>query len=333
MSLCQNPTKLADLERIKFDVFDLISINGRELLNIHYRRRLEILNMLFSRAPKSNKVKVVKHFGNTVVQELPQLFDKYVLQKLQEGFIIWSQYGLMFKLKNVHEIDVVIIGYTEVEKSKQINGKAAISSLFIALIKPDNTYQVLTRVKAGITNVQREHLYDLLKDDQINSRYHYKCDSGKPFMFVKPNHVIQIRFLDIVPRGLHGEKINLPVLSLQRNEWIVLENNEFIHILNPWFDAFRSQVSQDQFPSLVSINPKEPIYIDVKIDQIYPIMKRLGISLDQGNIVKDSFYKRIDENDMEGLYQLIQDGFLSTEYLSEEEMQTIMKKTNLNLID
>ena len=331
LMLSRKPRNLADLNRIKFGLFDLISINNINMLGLKYEQRLSILELLFPCDNSSVKVSTIKHFKNKRVGELPLLFEKYVIRKRHEGFVIRNSHGLIFKLKNVHEIDAVIIGYTEAEPSKRINGMDAISSLLVALIKPDGTYQVLTSLKGGSTNKQRIELHTLLSQDIVPSQYQRKSESKKSFIFVKPNHVIQLRFLDMISKGSLGNLVREPCLTLEYEGWKILENVPFLNLINPWFDAFRSQINESVFPSLKPVNPKEPIYMDVKIDQVYPLMKRLGVSIGN-NIVMESFIQKIKEGDELYIRQMMYDGLFSDEYLTQEEMQELLGKFPSNLL-
>ncbi len=278
------------------------------------------------------KAKVVKHELHVKPAELQGIFNKWVYQKRHEGLVIHAPLGAMFKAKNMHEIDAIIIGFTEDSEVKKVRGKNSVSTLITALMRKDGTYQVLAQVKSGIKDVQRVDLYDLLCTDVIKSYYKAKTVNGKSFKFVRPKHVIQIRFLDLITEGADGKNVIGTSLHLDNDRWLIVEKNPFLGLINPWFDVFRGNVDPSFYPSLQPVNPKEPEYHDVKIDQVYPLLwalKDIGSVLTRKAFM-DEIFKRTGLVGQKSLVSfLAREGYVSDEYFSQEELQAMVQDLDI----
>ncbi len=328
MKLLWNPSCIEDLEKVSFDMFDLLSINEVSMQSLKYRDRLDLLSLLFPRnvEDKNRKIGVVQHLSGVKGLQVPQLFNQWVVQERNEGLVITNKYGLKFKLKTCYEVDVVVIGFA-LSRTK-INDKENIGSLLVALIKPDGNYQILTSVKSGFTNKQRIDLLDLVKEDVVPSHYEALNHVGMPFRLVKPKYVLQMKFLDVITEDSFSKELPGVCLTFKKDHWYIENTLPFVKLINPWFDDFRSDIDPSLYPSLQPVNPKEPVYHNIKIDQIFPFFKRLseGGALLSINIMKHLLMERITTGSREIIINLAREGYLCNKYFTQEEMQLISEK-------
>ncbi len=278
LAISKNPKSREDLENVYYDVFDIISINGINVLNLSYEFRLAIIDILFPREKKKikgdsegNKVKVIPYEKEVQGKTAHLLYNQWVEQENQEGIVIHDIFKKVYKVKKVHTIDAIIIGFSEMLKEKRIRGFDAVSALLVALMRSDGTYQILTRVGGGIEEDQRIDLYKLLKDDIVKSKYKETNREGRAFRFVKPKYIIQLKYLDIISEDFEGRSKLRMALEFKDNLWTIKRVVPFVSLINPYFNTMRSEIDKELYPTLEYENPKQPIYEDVKIDQIFDV--------------------------------------------------------------
>ncbi len=229
-------------------------------------------------------------------------------------------------------MDVIIIGFA-LSRTK-INNKENIGSLLVALMKNNGNYQVITSVDAGLTNKQKIEFLSLIKKKEVPSNYRALNHVGMPFRFVMPKYVIQIKFLDVITEDTFNKELSGVCLTCKNNHWSIENTLPFVKLINPWFDEFRSEIEPSLYPSLQPKNPKEAVYHDIKINQIFPFLKRLSEkgALLSINILKNLLIEQITNASRELIVKLADEGYISNYYFSQEEMQLIYGTVFSNLI-
>jgi len=268
LALSRHPESFDDLKNINFDVFDILSINDFNLQSYSYEFRLKVIESLFPRGNEAT-VRVVKHLTNVEGKKAHEIFNQWVEQENQEGLVIFDKFNKAFKVKKVHTIDAVIIGFVEMLKEKRIRGFDAISAVLVAVMRMDGTYQVLATVGGGFSEEQRIDFHKLLKDDVVNSRYKETNREGRAFRFVIPKYVIELRYLDIITQDYEGNSKLKMALEFSDQEWKIKRIVPFVSLINPYFKMLRTDVDLGEYPSLEFANTKLPFYENINIDQIY----------------------------------------------------------------
>ena len=271
LKISRNPQNFEDLEKIHYDIFDILSINDVDIQVLPYEIRLKIINSLFPRTIEENKVKIIKNEVNVKGKKAHEIFNQWVEVENEEGIVILDKYNKAFKVKKVHEIDAVIIGFVEMLKEKRIRGFDSISALLVALMRNDGSYQVLAIVGGGFEEDQRIDFYKLLKDDVVRSKYKETNREGRAFRFVKPKYVIELRYLDMISKDYEGNPRLKMALEFVNDEWTIKRVVPFISLISPYYKILRTEINKEDLPTLEFANPKSPIYEDVKIDQVFDI--------------------------------------------------------------
>ncbi|MHA1146824.1 MAG: ATP dependent DNA ligase [Promethearchaeota archaeon] len=273
LGISLNPPNPESLQKINYDVFDIISINDVDVQSIPYEYRLGIIELLFpgDDAHRKALVRVIPHKKDVEAKKAIDYYNEWVEQEYQEGIIIHDKLNKIFKVKKIHTIDAVIIGFVEMLKEKRIRGHNSVSALLTAVMREDGSYQVLCKVGGGITEDQRIDLYNLLKDDIVKSNYKESNREGRAFRFVKPKYVIEIKYIDMITEDYEGNSLLKMALTFEDDRWLIKRVVPFVSIINPYYEQMRSEVDSETYPSLEYANPKSPIYEDIKIDQIFDV--------------------------------------------------------------
>ena len=268
IKLIRSPEKMEDLEAVNYDLFDIVSINGIDILDTPYEKRLDLLEILFPRSMVDRKAKTIEHRKQVAPGDVIKLYGRWVETEKQEGIIIHTKFNMMYKVKSVFEIDAVIIGYVEMLEEQTLQGERAISSMLLALMRPDGTFQELCRMGGGLTYEQRVDLYKLLKDDVVESAFKASKGDGRAYLFIKPKYIVQIKYMDVVTEDALGESIRRTALKFENNQWTPIGNVPFVSVISPRYDVMRSVIDKEIYRSLEHVNPKEVKYEDLKVDQI-----------------------------------------------------------------
>ena len=270
LKISRHPESIEDLEKIEYDIFDILSINDVSLQGLSYEYRLKIIQELFPRI-EGRIVKIIKHETNVKGKKAHEIFNQWVEQENQEGIVIHDRFNKVFKVKKVHTIDAVIIGFVEMLKEKRIRGYESISALLTAIMRMDGSYQVLAIVGGGFSEEQRIDYYKLLKDDVIPSRYKETNKEGRAFRFVKPKYVVEMKYLDMITEDYEGNPKLKMALEFRNDEWWIKRVVPFVSLISPSHKMLRTEVNLEEYPSLEFANPKSPIYGDIKIDQVFEV--------------------------------------------------------------
>jgi len=265
----RNPDSLEDLEKIHYDIFDIISINKVEMTNLPYELRIRLIDNLFPREDDdAPKAKVIKYKKDVKAEQLQEIFKEWVIEDHHEGLVIRNKYNLSFKVKPQFDVDAVIIGFSELLAEKRIGGEEGISSLLVAVMRDDGTYQELAHVGGGFNEEQRVDFYKLLIDDVVESSYRATKRDGRAYHFVKPKYVVQIIYTDIIEETASGRTIYHMALKYENDKWESIQSLPFISIISPRFELLRSEVDLEHYPSLEFANVKKPVNYEVNISQI-----------------------------------------------------------------
>ncbi|MGV9205064.1 MAG: hypothetical protein ACOC44_13715 [Promethearchaeia archaeon] len=282
--LLNKPKGKEDLQKIHYDIFDIISINDHDLQIIPYEIRLQICKLLFSEGDEG-AFHIIEHQTEVKAGDVYKLYERWVKKQNHEGLVIHTKFNMVYKVKPIFKIDAVIIGFVELLKEKLIeDDKGAISSVLLALMHKDGTYQELCRIGGGFSYEQRVELFNLIKDDVVESSFRASKSDGRAYRFVKPKYVIQIKYMDFVTEGGSGKPIMRMNLDFKNNKWKPRKSVPFVSLTSPRYDVMRSQIDKDKYPTLEFENPKEVRYEDIRCEQILDLV---SVDLKSAEIIED----------------------------------------------
>jgi len=279
LTISRNPGSYTDLERIHYDIFDIISINQVDLLKISYKTRILLCKNIFELKNYGKKYCNVIEFESGVpASRLEGLYEKWVNEQRNEGLVIHTKYNLIYKVKPAIDIDCVIIGYSEMLNEKKIRGLNSISNLLVALMRPDGSYQQLAKVGGGFSEIQRIAFYNLLSPMRTISDLFARESDGRAYVFVEPRYIITVTFTDVISESSKGESVYQPALTFDSAEkkCKLIKAMPFVSLISPRFAKVRSEIDpkllgsfpdeQAALPLLDS--PKQVVYHDLRLEQI-----------------------------------------------------------------
>ncbi|MHA1996615.1 MAG: ATP dependent DNA ligase [Promethearchaeota archaeon] len=239
IKVSRSPGDIDDLNRIKFDAFDLLSVNDVELHTIPYKERLAALSLLFPE--KDGFARVIPYEVVKDRAEILGLYEKWVDVGGEEGLVIRSI--ISYKVKPVMDVDVVIIGFLEM-----LEHEGMVSSLLVALMDGDGYYRVVGTVGGGLSNELRKELFKSLSAAKMDSDYIHTSRDGRRYSMVRPEKIVQLEYLDTITENARGYKVKRAMLTIENgSSWSFVSLLPFVSLISPRFKRFRDDkhVSKD----------------------------------------------------------------------------------------
>jgi len=161
--------------------FDIININGKDLMSEKYEKRIEMLHSLFRNAKMIHPVKYVKG-------DLSKAWNTLVNRQGIEGLV--ARNSVNYKIKTSHTFDLVIVAVGFVDK-KALD-KKLVSYTKVALMNNKKQFILISKVGSGLSIKLRKYLYDFAmknktKPNQFSSDFE---------IWVKPKIIIEVKFMD-----------------------------------------------------------------------------------------------------------------------------------------
>jgi hypothetical protein len=201
--VARQPASVEDLEALHFAAFDIIEIDGAGPAAA-FEQTWQRLTKIFEAGQRCNVVEAV---WSSDTAEVNTHFHKWV-EKGLEGIVVRSDAAGIFKIKPRHDIDAVIIGFTEGTDDR----RGMIHDVLVALMRDDGCLHVLGHVGGGFDEVERRAFLSDLKDMIAKSDY-VEVNDQVAYHMVRPEWVIEISVIELISHTTRGAPINKMVLN------------------------------------------------------------------------------------------------------------------------
>ena len=222
----------SDSSSLAFGAFSLLRLNGESHFGEAFSENLEAMKgfMPSDGAFHLIEQKLIKR------SEIGSEYDREVIGNSHEGLICRAaDTPFIYKVKPRHTVDAAIIGFTE-----RPDEPGSMRVLLTALMRPDGTFQLFTKVGTGFDDSKRRELFRLLKDDVVASDFKETDRNHTLFTMVEPKHVIEVSFHDIIQENAAGRPQMRAVLEYSAEEgYKACLQERFIAVLFPVFKGIR----------------------------------------------------------------------------------------------
>ncbi|HEX9059429.1 MAG TPA: hypothetical protein VF941_04555 [Clostridia bacterium] len=211
--------------------FDIIEIDGAPPRYKNYEELYKKLDEVFG---GFEAVKQVRFSKASTKAELKDIYRRWVEEEGSEGLVVRSELPVVYKIKPKHNLDAVVIGYTEGmgEYSGQVR------TLLLALMADDNTFQVIGRTGNGFSSEQKKELLEKLSKTVIDSDFIETDSNHVGFRMVEPSIVIELSFNDIIFETSTSPVLN-PVLTIKDGSYRFITSCNGISLIFPVFERVR----------------------------------------------------------------------------------------------
>lgn len=256
---------LADEKKIgtlRLACYDILELNGKEFKPDNYGEVLEELDKLLKTGKPPKGGNLIHPVDWTVAKdntEVKKLFAQWVEKEASEGLVVRSEMPFVWKIKPRHNIDAVVIGFTEGTG----DAKGQVRTMLLALMPEEGRYQVVTRIGGGMTEKQKKELYAYFYPRIMPSEFIETDSNHVAFQMVEPELVLEFSVNDVrweSPDGL----ISNPVLEIVEGVYKLSATVDGISVVAPIIERIREDKTADagdvrlaQVESISSFEPEE----------------------------------------------------------------------------
>lgn len=230
--------EIADKYPVELNIFDVIFLNGKSLINENFEKRHDLLNQIVKEEPK--KIMIAKSLITSDKKEVDKFYKKSIdngneglmLKKLDAPYKPGARVGYMVKLKSEKDaLDVVIIA------AEWGEGKRAsmLSSYTISCIDEDGNFLEIGKVSTGLKEKEEEGLTFSQMTEAI--RPLIISEKGREVK-LKPKIVIEVAYEEIQksPTYQSGYALRFPRVRSMRIDKDPLEAVTFNTIENLYYE-------------------------------------------------------------------------------------------------
>lgn len=225
LTVVRQPKTNADLNRLRFAAFDLLSLNGQAPASF-----ADAWGTIEKLLGAGKHVHPVESRHARTAAEIDRIFEDWVVGEGAEGLVVRSDTAGMYKIKPKHTLDAVVIGYAESSGDRE----GLLHDLLLGLVRDDGTIQVLTRVGGGFTLDDRRDILADLKDLAVDSDFIESNSDHVAYQMVRPEWVIEISCLDMVAETTRGGTIPRMVLEFA-GRYRVVRPLPLVSVISPQF--------------------------------------------------------------------------------------------------
>ncbi|MEL7499709.1 MAG: hypothetical protein AAFN77_19050 [Planctomycetota bacterium] len=233
VSVARQPKSDEELSKIKFAVFDVIAIDG-ELVVRPYADSFDQVKQVFGDGKAIHPVETEVIKGHRSVEKQ---FDRWVVDENAEGLVVRSDSAGSFKVKPRHNVDAVVIGFTESTDDR----KGMLHDLLLGVVRADGSVHVLCRVGGGFSDDQRREMLSDLEDMVVESEYAEVNSDHVAYQMVEPKLIAEISCLDMISQNTRGGPVNRMVLNFNASEqrYEVVRRMPLVSVISPQFIRIR----------------------------------------------------------------------------------------------
>ena len=254
IKILRNPKSQADLEKLGLAVFDILELEDKPV-----PATADVFALLDKWFGKGKRVHTVEYRVLENLDAVQDLFEKWVVGEDAEGLVVRHDQAGWFKLKQRHNIDAAIIGFSEGTDDR----KGLVHDLLTAVMRKDGTFHELCRVGGGFTEENRRILADELRRRIVPSEYVAVNSDYVAYEMTEPGPVVEISCLDLISENTKGGTINRMVLDWSENKYSPLSRMPLVSVISPQFIRMRDD--------------KEANIEDVSIRQVSELVEILEV--------------------------------------------------------
>jgi len=206
--VARQPASQAELEGLHFAVFDALEIDNKPWPGFNDPEWKRIIGMFTG----GKMIQPVESMWLNDIAAIEKQY-KFWIDSGAEGAVLRSEAAGQFKVKPRHNLDAVVIGFTEGTDDR----KGMIHDILLALMRPDGGLHILGRTGGGFTEADRRAFLSDLRDMIVPSDY-TEVNDQVAYHMVRPEWVVEVSVLDLLSQSTRGASINRMVLNWNKGE-------------------------------------------------------------------------------------------------------------------
>ncbi|PIE20062.1 MAG: hypothetical protein CSA66_01675 [Proteobacteria bacterium] len=238
----------ARADRLRFEVFDVVELDGQDWQARDYEARWERIEALFGGGERCAPVTTVEGERDEAVRR----WAEWVETRRFEGLVIRADQGATIKVKPAIYIDAVVVAFGEREEL----GRRIVRELNLALRRDDGSLHLLGAVGSGLDERMRREWHGRLSAMVVDSGYRMANRDRTLCRWVRPEIVVEVRVSDLLATDSADAATRRMTLSYdQARGYEPIAVMPLPSLIHPVFIRERAD--------------KEPTGADVGLDQIW----------------------------------------------------------------
>jgi ATP-dependent DNA ligase len=219
---------------LRFGVFDVIDSDGNEIEK-EVKDRFELI----SKTLPGGKVFAIEQ---TLLTSRKDLIAYYQEHLKEEGIVIRSSNGIIYKVKEQIQLDLVVLGYGENPESKE----SRIRELLLGFALGNGRFQIVSKCGTGFSEAERFSIVEMMKTREVPSEFTEVTGAKTAFIMVKPELVVEINCLDLINEVSSGAVRKSIITFDLSGKWVSEGSFPTLSITSPVFSRFRPDKKADE---------------------------------------------------------------------------------------
>ena len=224
--ILRSPKSEEETGKLRLAIFDIAEFEGEPVTST-----ADIFALLDRWFGKGKLVHPVEYRVLKDLRAVKTLFNDWVLSEGSEGIVVRHDQVGWYKIKQRHDLDVAVIGYSEGVDDR----KGMLHDLLVAVMRQDGTFHELARVGGGFSDEQRRSLASQLKRRVAKSDYVAVNNDYVAYEMIAPGPVVSMSCLDLISEGSKGDPINKMVLEWDGKAYKAVTRMPLASVISPQF--------------------------------------------------------------------------------------------------
>jgi ATP dependent DNA ligase-like protein len=229
-STLRSPASEAALEKLSLAVFDVIEFDNEPVT-----AAADVVKLIDRWFGKGKLVHPAEYQVAKNLKAVPEIFNEWVRDGGAEGIVVRHDQAGWYKVKERHNLDVAIIGFSEGIDDR----KGILHDLLVAVMRKDGTFHEFARVGGGFTEDNRKNIVSQLKPRVVPSDYVAVNNDYVAYEMIEPGPVIEISALDLIAEGSKGDPIKKMVLDWNGEKYQSITRMPLASVISPQFIRMR----------------------------------------------------------------------------------------------
>ncbi|MBO0858910.1 MAG: hypothetical protein J2P21_10645 [Chloracidobacterium sp.] len=229
-SALRSPSSEAALEKLSLAIFDVIEFNDEPVTTA-----VDAFKLIDDWFEKGELVHPAEYKVAKDLKAVRELFKEWVTDGGAEGVVVRHDQAGWYKIKERHNLDVAIIGFSEGIDDR----KGMLHDLLVAVMRKDGTFHEFARVGGGFTEDDRRNILSQLKPRITPSDYVAVNSDYVAYDMIEPGPVIEISALDLIAERSKGDLIKKMVLEWNGEKYQSIIRMPLASVISPQFIRMR----------------------------------------------------------------------------------------------
>ena len=215
---------------IRIALFDIMSFENEDYNENDWSEKKKILSENFK---STGKVYFLSETELSSRKEIEETFNNTIIESNEEGLVVRVENGPVFKIKEYHSFDMVVLGYV----NGYTNNFSLMKEILVGVMTDENKFLITGVVANGFDIEQREKLSKDFEKIKVDTDSIIVSGAKIPFTMVKPEHIVEIESTDIINSTSDGF-IKKYSISFKEKYFFEQKTNS-VSLTTPVFTKFR----------------------------------------------------------------------------------------------